>query len=130
MATGIGFSAYSSTVQDCQAGTVLQFDTEVTDIGDFYNKDNSIFICPQDGLYLFSVSAESLDGNIISAGIIKEGIQLLSAYHGNLGTSQGSSTVIAECNAFQSVWIECRMDGQLDKGRASSFSGVLITPYA
>ena len=102
----------------------------MTDIGDFYNAVNSSFICPQDGIYLFSLSAESLDGQVISAGIFKEGIQLLSAFHGAMGASQGSTTVVTECSAFQSVWVQCKMDGQLDNGKASSFSGVLITPYA
>ena len=128
-ATGIGFSAYASTTQSCEAGKLLYFDIEVTDIGGCYNNDISVFVCPYDGLYLFSLSAESPDGKQVHASIMEEDVRLLSAYHGEIDFGQGSTTVVTECSASQTVWVECSGHGTLHSQQESSFSGVLITQY-
>ena len=127
----VAFSAYPSITIDYDAGSIVQFDTIVTNIGNSYNPSFSVFQCPFDGIYLFSLSLETNIGPDMHAGIIKDGLHLLSSRSDDINNIQSSVVVVAECLENETVWVECIDDNQqLQGGKLSSFSGVLITPYA
>ena len=131
LATGVGFSAFSSATMDYDQGATVGFDSVVSNVGGFYNADTGIFTCPTDGLYSFSVSAESDFDYYATLDIIRNGNVLLSMHAVYYDHDQSSITAITECLVFDSVYIQCGEDNsQVKGGRRSSFSGVLITPYA
>ena len=107
------------------------FDAVVTNLGDFYNPNVGIFICPYNGLYLFHVTLSTFIGELASGAIVKDGTHLAQAIStSNYDWDQGSITVMVECSAFESVWIECiHENSDLRGDKYSMFSGVLITQY-
>ena len=126
----MAFSAYASSDVDYDDGSIVAFETVVTNIGGYYNNEASLFTCPTNGLYLFSLSLLSDGDNSMLANIVKEGTLLLRAFSNGAFWDQGSTTVVIECLAFQSVRVECSGDNRrILSGRDSSFTGVLITPY-
>ena len=67
----VGFSAYvsGSNDEEFEAGTVLPFSNIITNIGDSFNPENSSFVCPVDGLYMFTVNMQvtsSFEGQILA----------------------------------------------------------------
>ena len=132
MTTPIAFTAYSNKEADCDQGAVVQFNSIVTNVGGFYDENSSIFTVPTDGLYLFSASVRTAQSTqSMWSGISHEGRILVDQYSSGNGNDQGSSIALVECVAFDNVWVECRGDNREIAGeRVSSFSGVLILPYA
>ena len=109
----------------------MLFDGIITNIGEFYNPDTSVFICPYDGIYMFNVVLQSTNGYYIRAFITKQGTRLVEAYSDNNNADQGSTTVVTECQSFDSVWVECSLSGsQIIGTKQSSFTGVLLSAYS
>ena len=121
---------WSRLSQSIYSMCIFYFPDIVTNVGSFYNIDTSVFQCPVNGLYLFSISVETNEDYPINAGIVKEGYDLLYAVAHLDDYEQGSTTVMVECSASERVWVECLTDGdRMEQGRQSSFSGILITRY-
>ena len=132
MATApVAFSAYASTTSDYDSGAIVQFDSIVTNIGDSFDHELSVFQCPADGIYLFSISLQTPEGISMFANIVKEGSVLLSSFSEHHTDVQSSVVVVTECQNSERVWVECNgNDRQLIGGQRSSFSGILITQYS
>ena len=130
MSINVAFSAFPASTIDFDSGITVKYDSIVTNIGGFYNPETSIFTCPTDGIYLFSVSFYTYDNRLMTGNIVRDGTVLLQLYSDFEEDQQASTTVLTECLAFDSVWVECAEDNsELRSGRRSSFSGVLITEY-
>ena len=100
-------------------------------IGGFYNDETSVFICPTDGLYLFTMSIYTNIGDYISTVLSKDGTHMVSAYSGIEDGNHGVNTILTECLMLQSVWVECYgFEGPIQASIYTSFSGVLIADYA
>ena len=131
MASPVAFSAYPTTTIDYDEGAIVQFDSIVTNIGDAYSEQLSVFQCPSDGIYLFSISLFTTVETFMSANIVKDGVVLLASRSDYTDSIQSSVVVVTDCLASETVWVECDMNNNgLIGNRRSSFSGVLITSYA
>ena len=131
MANEVAFTAYPTATRTYDAGFTVLFDGIITNIGGFYDSDTSVFTCPYTGVYLFNVVLLSENGQYMDASITKEGSILAYAYADNNNADQGSTTVVTECQAFDSVRIECYgNNNQLALGQRSSFTGVLLSAYS
>ena len=131
MASPVAFSAYASVTTGYDDGAIVQFDSVVTNIGNNYNSDLSVFQCPSDGTYLFSVSFLSGETTAMEGSIVKDGSELLSSRADNDNDVQSSVVAVTECLASQTVWVECVGDNrELIGTNMSSFSGILVTAYA
>ena len=130
-ATAVSFSAYPSQTIRYNTGTTMIFDSVLTNVGEFYNPGVGSFICPYNGLYLFHVTISTFCDQTASGAIVKDAIRLAQAFSfDNNDWDQGSISVIVECLAFESVWIECITDNSELRGdQFSMFAGVLITQY-
>ena len=106
MASPAAFSAYSSTTTEYDDGQIVQFDTIVTNIGSSYDSDLSIFLCPTDGIYLFTVSLQTRAGWAMNGMITKEGSHLLKSRSDNENDVQGSVVVVTECLASEKIWVQ------------------------
>ena len=107
------------------------FDEIVTNINGAYQTNNSIFICPVDGVYAFSANILSVSGVEMGGGVIykesvgKGGFQADSVE----GVGQAASHfVIVEYSAWERIWVKAATDGCSMFGTYNycTFSGFLI----
>ena len=127
MATTVAFTACPSEDMSYSPGSIIQFGLALTNLGDFYNVDTSIFTCPVNGLYMFSISIFTNDNDYIDANIYKDGSELVQIYSASAGAIHGVNSVLTECNVFQPVWVECaEIGGTVPGNTRSSFSRVLL----
>ena len=127
----VAFSASPTITMRYDNGSIVYFNNIITNIGEFYDPVTSMFQCPYDGVYLFSISLQSDADKFMHGEIFREGVPLLSAWADNVDDIQSSVVVVVECLESELVWVECLDDDmELIGGKRSSFSGVLITPYA
>ena len=109
------------------------FDGIATNINCAYQVNNSIFLCPVNGIYAFTATILSTEGRDMLGSIMVEdmdkgGFQA-RAVEGVRQT--GSHFVIIECNAWERVWVKGKQDGCRMYGayNYSTFSGFLIYRY-
>ena len=127
----IAFTAYANRSRLYNLGELVLFDSVITNEGGFYQEQLSYFVCPVDGLYVFSVSVASLD-TIFEANLMREGQYLVTSRAHATYSDQGMVMAVTECSADERVWVEL---GANDVGtlisnstlRTSTFSGYLLT---
>ena len=127
----IGFTAIHSTDAIYSSGSIVEFDTIVTNTGNHYAPSNYTFTCPIKGMYMFSVSVLSNTYSYDSPlAILKDNVVLIYMYlnsYGSYSFPTASAVVIAECDLGQHVYVEATgsayIDGEAD---SSHFSGALI----
>ena len=129
----IAFSAHASQDRDYNDDDVVIFDEIVTNNNGAFQANNSVFLCPVDGLYAFSAHILSASGQKMRAAIFKENSCKAGFETDSMDqlVLNGSNFVIFECNAWQRVWLRatadgCRIFGAYDFG---TFSGFLIHRY-
>ena len=93
--------------------TVIPFTTSVTgvNVGNFFSNDTASFICPYNGLYLFSVNVQTYDGELarIDAELYQN--QIIKTYtwayngYGAVDYASSSSVVVLECSAGDRMWV-------------------------
>ena len=102
----------------------------MTNINGAYQKNNSIFICPVDGVYAFSANILSVSGGEMRGVIYKESIGKGGFQADPIeGVGQAASYfVIVECSAWERIWVKAATDGCSMFGtyNYSTFSGFLI----
>ena len=132
----IGFSAsmVGGNVEFFEEGQILPFDLVLTNVGGHFSEDVSSFICPVDGLYLFSVSVVTSYGTDAYAyvGIFTDSDFLAYVYAQNTGDNENysaaSSTIVVECFVGSRVWVETIGDSYFH-AVFNMFSGSLLYRY-
>ena len=131
----VGFSAHSQVDAYYEEFSPIRFGGVITNIGNRYYVDNSTFVCPYDGVYLFSIAILGdhryrsdyqllLDGGLVAT------VFLDSSSVGTYPT--GATVVVIECNAGSSVYVRSGDDAAWMMGgyeRHSVFSGYMLYPY-
>ena len=127
----VGFTAYSVENRGYNASDVIQFQAVLTDFNGDYVTENSTFIVPYDGVYMFTTSVQSQINETMPVDIMVNNNETLSAPARSDDVAMGHSTAIVfvYCTAGSAVYVQCRNDGDFLNGannRNSAFSGYLL----
>ena len=129
----IGFTACANDEQNYDINEIVLFGRELTNYGGYYNTQTSSFICPVDGVYVFSVTTNVNYGDVIVT-IMRNDVDL-SAVWGRTDDepfTHSTNMVVTECLAGDVVWPRVSFSGGTGGIHSNSnyclttFSGVLI----
>ena len=122
MVRNVGKSSLSSTV-------VVPWESVITNFGGHYNPLTYTFVCPYNGVYVFSTSIYTYDDHI-AIGVYRNNFNLFrvdaNTDRSDLDSSSGS--VVAECFAGDVVWAEVYKGGpfHMEDENVQLFSGFLL----
>ena len=127
----VGFSSKVSVSYDAAEYEVIKFDNVLSNLGGHYNSDTFSFVCPDQGMYLFSVTIctheDSLwfrlykNSDVLSYGIANDD---------STDADCSSPTVITECEAGDIVWVMNQHAAYIYATyKAPVFSGALLHRY-
>ena len=128
----IGFTATHAYDNRYYSGDIVEFNDNVTNIGNNYDPSNHTFTCPIKGMYLFSVSVLSDSQDYDSdLAIMKDNVVLIDvyvhAYSYDYIYTSASAVIVVECDIGEHVYVQATgnayIDGDFD---SSHFSGALI----
>ena len=122
------FTAYATQTRTFNKDQTVMFDGIVRNYGELYNKNTSVFTCPLNGYYLFSVAPYVQDGEEIRLSIVM-GTEVLVGAIAWSGSDQGYNSVVTYCTTFTSVFVMSLYNGETmygDPERYSTFSGTLL----
>ena len=135
MDSPVGFSAYATQNRDYNAGDLVLFDGVDTNIGGYYQSSSSTFLCPVDGVYVFSASLLTTEEDkYMTFRIMKEDVVIAGAFGEDIPAVRfaDSAVAVTECLIGQKVWVKSIHDNSRMYGSAahySMFSGFLLTVH-
>ena len=134
----IGFTAFATEDRVCNIGDHIHFDGILSNIDTHYDVKMNYFVCPHDATYSFSASLMASVGERgwFYANIVRrlhgteheeneDNTLVLGTVYAS-DTSQGSISVVTECNMFDKIYVEMISPGTVKgdrKMRVSTFSG-------
>ena len=130
----IGFTACGDTRRLYSFNQTVLFDRELTNYGGYYNAQTSSFICPVDGIYLFTLAVTVYNDTETHVIIMRNDVELTSTYArtDDEPFNHGTNMVVTECLAGDVVWPQLdwvsgtgNIHGLASKCH-TTFSGVLI----
>ena len=127
----VGFTAKASSSYNVVVYEIIQFDNVLSNIGGHYNPNTCSFVCPDHGMYLFSVTI-CTNEDALWIRLYKNNDPLTFAYANNDDTDVdcSSPTVITECDAGEIVWVMSWSNGFIYAGNeVPVFSGALLQRY-
>ena len=126
----VGFSAWMSTTVEVDNDELIIFDEVISNIGDYFNPTQSVFICPFSGMYAFYFNVEATsDGPSAHLKIVKENIKIGEAFADNVDAAYNTASgfVVTLCEAGEKVWMASNTDSEkINGGMRTSFSGFLL----
>ena len=131
----VAFNAYSTVSRQYGDYELVTFDATFLNYGEHFQINNSVFICPVDGLYAFALNVVSSEGSTFIAGrIMIDNVMFTGFYTGEdeINPEAGSAFDIMECFKGQRVWVRTNsgspysLSGEIGR---SSFSGFLLYSY-
>lgn len=123
----VSFTAYATESKDYNLNDLVQFPEVGINYGGYYLPQNSTFICPYTGYYMFSVSFRSAEERIMGAGIRVGNDDLVTTIARDPGTFDVASTMaVSLCEEGEQVWIRSLADGYRMYGYYNSFHGTLL----
>ena len=132
----MGFTAYASRTRDYTVGSILTFDDVITNVGGHYTTTNSTFVCPRDGVYVFSLSIMAGYGRFMYAELHVNDVGVFTTFADDSSSySAASKSAVVECLAGQRVLVRSpsSTSGQMYSDpdfRYSTFSGFLLAADA
>ena len=112
---------------------IVLFDRELTNYGGYYNTQTSSFICPVDGVYIFTLTVNANNADVVVT-IMRNDVELTDTWArtDNEIYTHGTNMVVTECLAGDVVWPQLdwvsgtgNIHGLASKCH-TTFSGVLI----
>ena len=108
----------------------MLFDRELTNYGGFYNTQTSSFICPVDGVYIFTLTINVEAANIV-VDLMRNDVELSAAWGrtDDEPYTHATNMVVTECLVGDVVWVMSRGSGYIYSSSNycyTTFSGVLI----
>ena len=101
----IGFTACSDVPRVFGLNEIVLFERELTNYGGYYNTQTSSFICPVDGVYVFTIAISVDDTNMVVL-VMRNDVEL-SATWANADTepyNHATNMVVTECLVGDVVW--------------------------
>ena len=124
----VSFTARHNGDETFNKDDVIQFATIVTNYGNYYNRETSIFICPHDGMYLFFSSLVG-EGTDVLGHMALDTMDLVGMQSYSISNS-ASNLVFTECLRGTKVWVRQVNDGDVVGAYlGTSFSGYLLQRY-
>ena len=111
------------------AWDVIVFDEVLTNFGGHYNPTTSSFICPVDGVYLFSVSMLPYISVNIVVNLMRNNTVLSRAHGDDVSGSFNpvGTTVVTECSRGEPMWVNVYSSGSIyASNQYCVFTGHLI----
>ena len=128
----IGFTACADGERNYEINEIVLFDLELTNYGGYYSTHASSFICPVDGIYIFTLVINVDDTNAL-VFIMRNNLDLTDTWAeaSEIRYNHGTNMVVTECLAGDVVWprvgwILGSKDIHAGSGCYTTFSGVLI----
>ncbi|XP_071946107.1 complement C1q-like protein 2 [Antedon mediterranea] len=121
------FSAVFKTSPGRPTG-ILKYDTVVTNVGNHYNKNTGKFVCVIPGVYVFSVTSLSNNGNGFITYLLKNGKTQVTASMKS-GVNTASTMVILDLVQGDQIWTEPNINYNYYISNINghcSFSGFLL----
>ena len=109
---------------------LVPFNKITSNIGGHYNTDIYTFVCPYDGIYLFSTSLNQ-HGSTTNpgTGIYRNSQQLLRAWAWDKHESI-TPVIVTECESGDSVFVNVEFSGNFDAWYSPPhFTGYLLHRY-
>ncbi|KAH3847427.1 hypothetical protein DPMN_089748 [Dreissena polymorpha] len=109
----------------------VTFETVIYNRGGGYDPDRSMFIAPQSGVYMFSITLGYQSAIHSFYCELNHNAQSVAGFYGDHGISgSGSQTVVIEVQAGDAIWVwVLTQTKEVISGRSlSSFSGILLVP--
>ena len=126
----VGFTAQANTDAIYNASDVVKFGATLSNFGECYNTNTSIFICPYDGIYMFNHIVQA-DNDADVRTLIKIGNREIGRTYSHETLEKSSAFAIVECESGEKAWVESLSDNQAirDGVKQSTFSGYLLHRY-
>ena len=127
-------SAFTATIDQSyyyNDGDMVIFDVIVTNIGNNYQAGTSMYVCPRQGIYVFSLALFNHHAYYMKANLMcgDKNLATAWAFNANKHNNQGSVTVVTECAAGEQVWVRSYGSRRANGYRNSNiFSGFLLQP--
>ena len=126
----VGFTASASTGDTLyESGDVIVFGDVISNFGGHYNPEISTFICPWDGVYLFSVNVQGYSSHYMHIDLMRNDVQLADILIDDIsGTyNRGSTTMVINCASGDVVWVRAGYSNYIHAAaRRTLFSGYLL----
>ena len=129
----IGFTTCATESHVYDVNEIVLFDRELPNYGGYYNSQTSSFICPVDGVYIFTLTINVGDANVVVA-IMRSDVDLTDtwAWTDNERFKHATNMVVTECLVGDVVWPRVSHSSGTGEIHSPSnycyttFSGVLI----
>ena len=107
----VAFSADLSANYRVFHHQIIKFDNVMLNKGNAYFKDNGVFLCPDDAIYYFSWSTQSLaDSRFVRSRLVMNGVEVRYGPRAQptASTDSGTSTLstILQCEPGAGIWVE------------------------
>ena len=126
----IGFTAYGTVSRTFALHDVVIFDGIISNFGNNYHTDSSIYLCPKSGVYGFGMTILT-DDYFMNARLMREKAVLVGLQEHALHNT-GSVSVVTECLKGEKVWVRTVSEPTSyhgSEGRRSVFWGYLLYHY-
>ena len=127
----VGFTAAANTgsYTPYEIGDVIVFDDVISNFGGHYNADISTFICPWDGVYLFSVNVQGYTSDNMYIDLMRNEVELAEIWIDNISSTynRGSTTIVIDCASGDVMWVRAGDTNYIHvETRRTLFSGFLL----
>ena len=131
----VAFMAWADTGSETnyRSGDVVVFNAVLNNIGGHYNTDTSSFICPWDGVYVFSVTVQGFASSSSDIHLSRNGVYQTRIWNDNIDGvfNRGSMTAVIDCERGDVIWnmaaTVCTI--RCSSFRETTFSGFLLQRY-
>ena len=126
----IGFTACGAESRDYNVSEIVLFERVLTNYGGYYSSQASSFMCPIDGVYVFTLAINVVETNI-GVCINRNGVELTTTWVDGAPHNHATNAVVTECLTGDVIWPRIKFisgDNNIysEINCFTSFSGVLI----
>ncbi|OWF53198.1 uncharacterized protein LOC110446666 [Mizuhopecten yessoensis] len=103
--------------ENLRSQQAIIFDSSTLNIGLGYKEDSGIFVCPEAGIYYFTVTIMVFPQEKVETEMVINGDQVLLAYSaGTTGFNQGTSSTVVRLEDGDLVWVRILDNPALNTG--------------
>ena len=131
----VAFTAWANTGNptDYISADIIVFNEVLSNVGGHYNTDTSSFICPWDGVYVFSVDVQGYVSDPSHIDLMQNSDYRTRVFNDEISYAynRGSMTTVLDCERGDVIWIRAGSTCSIYGGynRYTTFSGFLLHRY-
>ena len=126
----VAFMARKHGNQRVDLGDIIRFTHVLVNYGNHYDTDTSLFVCPDNNLYVFFATLLSQPGSTVWFSIVKDGVSQGEGITGSgPGQNTGTEVAVVQCTPRSQIWVQChhRAANQVITTNHSYFGGFLLS---